>query len=114
MNFHLKRGVSAVGVRPEMLVGLMIAESVWEGFQIHGGLVVTSLCEERGIHRDGSLHFVGLGADLRTNPDLQGGVPDQMLDLVSNSLTDELGDDWQVIVEEGSHIHIEFQPKKRV
>ena len=112
MNFHLKKGVSCVGVRPEMLIGLMIAESVWHECAIPGGRVGTSLTDGRGIHQDGSLHFVGLGADLRTNPQLQGGVPVSVMPDLMKRLRSELGEEWDVI-QERTHCHIEFQLKKR-
>ena len=112
MNFHLKRGVSCVGVRTEMTIGLMIAESVWHDHSIPGGLVVTSLTDGRGIHQDGSLHFVGLGADLRTNPALQGGVPMSVLPDLVRRLRSELGDEWDVI-QHSTHMHIEYQLKRK-
>ena len=110
MKFHLKAGVSSVGIRAELVVALMVAESVYEEFG-SSGRVVPSLCGEREDHQDGSLHFVGLAADLRVNADLEGGLPYSSHQDLRNRLNDELGDDWDVIYEY-THIHIEFQPKR--
>jgi hypothetical protein len=112
MKFHLKDKVSCVGIRPELTIGLMIASSVWDEFQIPGGLVVTSLTDGRGIHQDGSLHFVGLAADLRTNPYLEGGVPAPLLTRLVDRLRDELGEEWDLI-QERTHLHMEFQIQQR-
>lgn len=96
----IKKGVKANGVRPEILLALLIADSVYImlGFE----LVVTELTG--GEHRVGSLHFVGLGADIRTRYFKDGGKE------AAKILRDKLGDEYDVVLHK-THIHIEYQPK---
>lgn len=59
----LKKGVSLLGVKPEMIIGLMVADQCYKdaGFT----LVVTSLVD--GKHSKTSRHYLGLAGDLRTH-----------------------------------------------
>jgi hypothetical protein len=59
-----------------------------------------------GKHSPGSLHYVGLAFDLRTN-----NIPAADREPVRAEIKDALGDDYDVVIE-GDHIHIECQPKK--
>lgn len=97
----LKPGCRVAGLRPEMLLGLIIAEQVFTG---HGAsLVVTEATG--GKHKLGSLHFVGLAADLRTR-----GVPVLTVQEIAADLRSILGPQYDVVVE-ADHVHLEFQPK---
>ncbi len=58
----LKPGVKLLGIRPELLVAIMIVDSI---YQKHGQeLVVTSVTD--GVHKQHSTHYVGNGFDART------------------------------------------------
>lgn len=98
----LKPGVNAQGIRPELLLGLMVADGVYakHGFDC----VVTSLVD--GKHSRTSLHYTGCGADLRTR-NLPAGLAQVIADEINACLTD----DYDVIVE-ADHIHMEYQPKR--
>jgi hypothetical protein len=98
-NMRCKSGVKLNGIKPEMLVALMVAESVYNERQ--NELVITSVVD--GKHSPTSLHYVGYGMDLRT----RGLVsPESVAGDIKESLTDEFD-----VIFEGDHIHIEFQPK---
>ena len=102
---RFKDGVHPHGVEPELVLGLMVAESVWRDLGLPE-LVITSLRD--GDHSATSLHFAGAAADLRTN-DLS---PEQVDD-AATELKARLGVHYDVIVE-ASHCHLEWQPRKPV
>lgn len=97
----LKPGVSAKGIQPEMALGLAICDSIYSKHGIE--MVVTAITD--GRHSPGSLHYVGLAADLRTN-----NVPADKLKTLEVALQDALQAQFDVILE-SDHFHIEFQPK---
>ena len=100
---RLKPGVRLVGVKPELLVGLMIADAIFSEHKEQ--LVLTSLVD--GAHSPGSLHYPGMAFDVRT-----AGVPQDTLNRIVARLNEELGEDFDVVLEL-DHLHIEFQPKRR-
>lgn len=68
-------------------------------YEEHGeDLYITSLCE--GTHSAGSLHYASMAFDFRKYKEFAL----QAIRLV-------LGPDWDVI-DEGSHIHAEYDPKR--
>lgn len=101
---QLKPGVRILGMRPELLVGIWIAEGIWRK---HGAdLVVTSVID--GTHKRSSEHYSGCAADFRVH-----GV--QNIETIVGDLQAALGSDFDVI-HEGSgtanaHVHLEYQPK---
>ena len=99
---RIKRGVKINGIRPEILLGLNVAESIWQRFGCE--LVVTSGLD--GQHMTGSKHYSGLAADLRTRY-----FSEENKNKVALELIDALGDEFDVKIH-STHIHIEFHPKK--
>jgi hypothetical protein len=98
----LKKGVRITGIRPELVLGLTIAESVWLS---HGEeLVVTSVIDSS--HSEHSRHYIGCAADLRTRYFAEGQSQQ-----VGKQLQHALGDDFFVLVEK-THIHMSFKPKE--
>jgi len=101
MTIRLKEGVKAAGLRPEAMLAIIVALSVYQEFGYE--LVITSLVD--GKHSRGSLHYSGAGIDTRTR---------HMVDAHKKQVADEiqvrLGPDFDVVLEK-DHIHIEFQPK---
>lgn len=91
-----KRGVQVRGVRPEIVLAIQTAATLWPD------LVVTSVTD--GRHSLGSLHYVGAAFDIRTRDfaDVEGAADD-----LRSCLTNE----YDVVVEP-THMHVEFQPKK--
>lgn len=99
----LKPGVRASGIRPEMILGLMAAETVYR--ELGHELVVTSITD--GKHSRTSLHYAGQAVDLRTR-DMGEQTAKTARDMISISLPD----DYDCILET-NHIHLEWQPRYR-
>jgi hypothetical protein len=99
----LKPGVSLTGIRPELLPGLTVAALVY--YRAGHDMVITSVVD--GGHSLTSLHYAGAAADLRTR-DLPAAVAQQIRDEIAEAL----GTDFDVILE-GTHIHLEWQPRRR-
>lgn len=99
----LKPGVVIHGIRPEMLLALIVGESVWREFDLPE-LVITSCTD--GTHSPTSLHYSGSAVDLRSRD-----IPSSQVSIVANALSDRLGVDFDVIPE-ATHIHVEYQPRK--
>jgi len=60
-----------------------------------------------GVHGEGSLHGEGNAIDLRTRD-----MTEEQRNEVTETLRNELGDDYDVI-DEGDHIHIEYDPPEQ-
>lgn len=101
---YLKKGVTLVGVRPEILRALEAA--AWRYSLAGYSLVVTSTVE--GQHSPKSLHYVGLAADLRTKT---AGMTRTTARQIVDELRNILGKHYDIIAED-THIHLEFQPKE--
>ncbi len=95
----IKKGVSIKQIKPEIIIGLMVAETICAKHGVE--LVVTSGSE--GKHGKGSLHFCGFAVDIRTR-NLKDEV--QFTQDLRNALNNEFD-----IVLEGNHVHMEYQPK---
>lgn len=88
----------AVGLSPQILVALMVAESVYRD---HGQEMIFT-CGLDGGHKAKSLHYAANAIDL--TPPSQAVADDIRLRL--NKYYD--------VVLEATHIHVEFQPKVAV
>ena len=97
----IKSGVKAAGLKPEILLAICEAREVYR--ELDAELVITSLLD--GQHMKGSLHYKGLAVDLRTRhlSKADRGIAAQRLRVA-------LGPEYDVVLE-GSHIHIEHDPK---
>ena len=95
-----KKGVKINGIKPEMLVALVVANEVYAIWA--ADCIVTSVTE--GKHKSGSLHHVGYGMDLRTRHINESTAKD-----IAKRLRERLTDEFDIIVEK-DHIHMEFQP----
>jgi len=95
--------VEVAGIRPEMIIALMIAKEVYddEGEE----LIITSALD--GKHSETSLHYSGCALDIRTRY-----FSKEQAERVRKEIAANLGIDYDVILE-NDHMHIEFQPKKR-
>lgn len=101
----LKEGINPAGVRPELLLALLVADRIYT--KRGQRLVVTSLND--GTHGLTSLHYAGCAADLRT----KYFTPEEARDTVDELKTDlGNGPDYDVVLE-SDHIHVEWQPKRR-
>lgn len=107
MSIHFKGDVRSDGIQPEASHIIIVAHRVWLRHVKEKKLTVTSIVD--GVHSTNSLHYSGLAVDLRTN-DLPGGPLGDKAKLATARLQDELGNEYQVILEK-DHIHVEFDPK---
>ena len=99
----IKPGVSIAGLRPEIVFALAELREVCREFK--APFVVTSGTDCK--HGTGSLHYVGLAADLRRTDDpLRPGLAEQMRAAFERAL----GAEFDVVLEK-DHFHCEFQPK---
>lgn len=101
---QLKTGVKLVGIKPELVLGLLIADSVYRRYDTD--MVITSVVD--GVHKRKSLHYSGYAADLRI-----WGFSDKMLQEVANELKKALNGDYDVIIE-SNHLHLEYDPKESI
>lgn len=97
MLLSIKPGVRVRGVSNEILLAVMVAQSVFENFKEH--MTITSITD--GRHKEGSLHYIGEAIDLR--------LP-QNPTTVCNVLREHLGNSYDVVLEK-DHIHVEYDPK---
>ena len=98
----LKTGVKTLGIQPELLLALQVAEYVYEIYDKE--LVVTSISD--GKHSTVSRHYLGMAADLRT----RYFTPKQKK-LVVAEIKERLGKDYLVLLER-THIHLSWKPKR--
>ena len=105
----LKRGVSILGLRTEILFGATIADGVYRD-TMGQGVTITSGVE--GNHSYSSLHYIACAIDIRTRFDDRS---EQWSSSVKKHLVQELksrlGADFDVVMH-STHIHIEYQPKR--
>lgn len=97
-----KEGVRIDGIRPEAVLGIAVAHSVYaqRGYPV---MVVTSVVD--GQHSAGSLHYSGNAFDLRTRT-----LRQEDINSVAEAIRNALPREFDVLVE-STHIHVEFQPK---
>ena len=97
MKISFKPGVSLYGLQPEMLWALDRCLDT-----ATGDVVVTSARGDK--HSRASLHYVGLAFDLRTRHLSQERIRNWIRELKLVLI------DYDIVFE-GTHLHIEYQPK---
>lgn len=105
---ELKSGVRLEGVKPETVLAIMVAQSVF----VKAGhkFTVTSISD--GKHRKGSFHYSGFAFDIRTWADNHGTqLPDRIKEFLAQKLRDALGEEFDVVVE-ATHIHVEMDVRR--
>lgn len=95
-------GCRLLGMQPELLLGLIVANDVFERAQYD----MTVTCISDSKHSNSSLHYVGFAADISLPPIDNPGI-------IIKRIKDHLGDDFDVVLE-NDHIHMEYQPKRGV
>jgi hypothetical protein len=102
-----KKGVSIIGLKPELLVGIHFAERIWE----EHGQVLTVTAVVDGVHTSNSFHYKGLACDLRTK-DLPDEPTKDSIFAQLQTILIPLG--FDVLLEDrggvNEHIHLEFDP----
>jgi hypothetical protein len=100
----LKPGVRLLGIKPEMLVAIVAAESI---YRKHGAELTITSCVD-GQHTRASKHYSGCAFDCRTND-----LPPAAITTIAADLVAALGPDFDAI-KESNHIHIEYDPKEAI
>lgn len=100
---RVKDGVKLSGLRPEILLAIYVIDGIYESNGINYTYITS--CTD-GKHGRGSLHYVGLAVDIRTNIIPSQGEKDKIREQIAYSL----GQEYDVVLE-STHLHIEYQPK---
>lgn len=101
MLLSIKPGVRVRGISNEILLAVMVAQSVFENFK--EDMTITSITD--GDHKAGSLHHTGEAFDLRSR-DIEAPIVQE----IAAQMRRHLGGSYDVIIEP-DHIHIEYDPK---
>lgn len=105
-KIFLKEGVLLNGATSWLWSGITLAAPVLGRYT--GSCTITSILD--GKHSQGSLHYLGRAADLRSQT-----VSRPELERCLRDLMEALGPDWDVLLEKlgtpDEHFHIEFDPK---
>jgi len=96
---RLKSGVRILGIKPEILLAIMMAERAFRPNE----MVITSVTE--GSHVRGSEHYTGNAFDCRIRD-----MSETRAREIAERIGVDLGNDFDVILET-DHLHIEFDPK---
>lgn len=91
--------VDLTGLKPETLLAILVVERVYDSFG--EGLHLTSVND--GEHMPGSLHYVGFAFDCR--------LASRARSTITARCKDRLGSSFDV-VQEATHLHVEYQPKE--
>ncbi len=97
-GLRIAANVRMQGVRPEMLLGIMVLSDLCRGSGTRA--LITSVLN--GLHMVNSLHYVGAAIDFTIDR------PEDRAAWVAE-LGVRLGRNFDVI-DEGDHIHVEYQP----
>ena len=98
---RLKKGAKINGLKTEILIGLMIAKSVYND-RGHEFIITEGT---GGKHMDGSKHYIGQAIDIRTR-----NTPAEQHESIRSEIENKLTDDFDVVLH-STHIHLEFDPK---
>jgi len=99
MSLRMKQGVSPKNIKPECILGMNLAASVFDDYGLD--CIITSISE--GRHSERSRHYIGYAFDLRRRH-----IPnDEILALIHEHLICELGDEYAVILER-THFHVQY------
>jgi len=101
---RIKKGVSVVGMQPEMILAHLICDGIYKKY----GLDYVLTSGREGDHKKGSLHYVGLASDTRNRD-----IPLAQRKNIRDELQHALQEEYTVILE-GTHFHVEFQPQTGV
>ena len=94
----IKEGVKANGLRPEILLAIIIADKIWSD---NGqNLVITSITD--GTHSANSRHYIGMAVDFRTRY-----FDESTKKAVFDELKSDLGPEYKVVWH-STHIHVQF------
>lgn len=98
---QLKEGVKVLGMQPEIVLAVMVCESIYRKYNIE--MVITSITDSK--HSQFSRHYQGFAFDLRTRNIPSEATQQKIFDEITKSLTKDFN-----ILNEGDHFHIGFKP----
>lgn len=102
----IKDGVKINGVKPEIVLALLVIQPIFRRFGYD--MVITEVTGAK--HSRGSLHYVGLAADLRSKH-----LSNEHKNLILIQAQAALGPEFDIILEarnqDNEHYHLEYQPK---
>ena len=98
---QLKEGVNVLGAKPEIILAIMVCESVYKNHGIE--MVITSITDSK--HSQFSRHYQGFAFDLRTRNIPSEATQKKILEEIKGSLTKDFN-----IIDEGDHFHIGYKP----
>jgi hypothetical protein len=99
---RLKHSVNPIGLKPEMLLALMIVNDVYK--DAGGECIPTSINDS--THHETSRHYQGMAIDFRTR-NLPMGSDIQ----IYNEIVTRLGKHYSARLE-SDHIHVSYKPRK--
>jgi hypothetical protein len=97
----LKEGVKVLGMQPEIVLAIMICESIYAKYNIE--MVITSITDSK--HSTYSRHYQGFAFDLRTRNIPSKETEEKIMREIKTSLTKDFN-----VLNEGDHFHIGFKP----
>lgn len=97
----LKDNVKLLGIKPELLIAIIICNSIYQKFDIE--LVITSCVD--GKHSKNSLHYSGNAVDIRISNIPTSEIKSKIFNEIKNSLTQDYD-----LIDEQTHFHLEYQP----
>ena len=95
---QLKKGVLISGLKPEILIGIMIIEQIFINYQV--SMVITSITD--GKHKINSKHYSGQAVDIRSRH-----IEKSKQQLILISLQSALTSEFTCILE-SDHYHIQY------
>ena len=98
----INRGVSIVGVKPEMVLATSIVESVYDKYD--SCCTITSGTEQPAPHKPDSLHWTGFALDYRIRT-----IPKFNRQPLANEIAEALGTEFDVVLHT-THLHVEHDP----
>ncbi|AYQ58123.1 hypothetical protein [Microviridae sp.] len=100
----IKESVKIEGISAELVLIIGICEKIYHKINPKYEITITSVTD--GKHSRNSLHYVGKALDIRTY-DMNKDEKNMFITEVKTVLYN-----WVDIIDEGDHIHIEYNKKK--
>lgn len=104
---NIKPGCKIKGIKPEILLGIMICYFVFEKHKIE--FIITECTGS--VHAQNSLHYGGLAADIRSKHIPVDKVKYQLLQDCAYALGNDFDFILEKLHEDGEHFHLEYDPQ---